>query len=432
MTPWQRAAAGLAAILVASPAAAQIGDGLIVQSQIRQAYDRGRNVSVEDMPRPDYTPLGLRIGSFILNPRVDAGIGGTTNTYAVAANEVASPSVYVRPSVGVSSDWAMHQLKIAGSTTFRNYIGESRRNERLWNVDATGRLDFGRGVTVIAEASAAQAVESLFTGEVTSDIGALSRTRRDFVSLQGTYTAGRGRAFVVGDYTDLRFGSVPLISGGIRDQSDRDRRIARLTGQIEYARSPSLSLFAQLGGSRTRYDRDLLSGASNLDSKAVRLLAGANFDIAGRIRGTFGLGYSIRDFDASAYDTLSGVSLESRIQLFPLRRLTLTATAQRTIEDASLSRGLTAYWNNRASARADYEVLRNLIINASTAYSRLDYTATGLHSRIFGIGAGGRYLASRRLGFQGAITYNRRSFSERQATGPVAEGRLEVGASYQL
>jgi hypothetical protein len=431
LSPWQWIATGLpVSMFVVGPAAAQVGEGLIVQSQIPQPYDRGRNVGVEEQPRPDYSPLGVRLASLIIFPRVEVGAGGTTNTYLTGSDPIAAPILFVRPSARLVSDWSRHLVQVSGAATLRDYVGESPRNERVWNLDASARIDVRRALTVEVEAGTARAFENLFSGEVTSTLAALSRFQRSYGSVQTTYTGARTRAFVVADLTGLQFESVPLREGGVRDQSDRDRRIARITGQLEYARSPSISLFGQLSGSTTRYDRNLLTGGPNLDSKAVRALVGMNLDIAGRVRGTIGIGYGIRDYHASPYRTIRGVSVESRIQAFPLQRLTLTATAQRTIEDATLNR--TALWNTRGGLRADYEVLRNLIVNATADLSRQVYIDNPLTANVQRVGIGGRYLSSRRVTLQGALNYNRQSSKADQARNVVGEARFEAGIAYQL
>lgn len=432
MTSLRWAVRGLSAsLLVAGPASAQVGDGLIVQSQIRQNFDRSRNVSVEEQPRPDFSALGTHLGSFRLYPRVEIGAGGTSNTYLTERGSIASPTAYLRPSARLSSDWSRHRLQITGAATLRNYLGESPRNERVWNVGAEARLDVHRTLTVEAEASASRSFENLFSGEVLSSVAALSRYRRDFASLQATYTNGRGRAFVLADYTDLRFSPVPLLAGGIRDQGSRDRHIARVTGQVEYARSSSVSLFGQVSGSQTSFDQDLPAGEPNLDSDAVRVLGGANIDIAGRVRGTIGVGYSVRNYDAAAYDTIRGVSVESRIQLFPLRRLTLTLAGERAIEDSTLN-NRSRFWNTSGNVRADYEVLRNLILNATADYSHQNYIDAPLSSDIYRAGLGGRYLASRRVHVLGSLSYSHRTSNNTRVQSSLGEARGEVGIAYQL
>ncbi|SFS10959.1 outer membrane beta-barrel protein [Sphingomonas jatrophae] len=428
---WRRTALALPVSLLASPALAQVGEGLIVNPDVPQDFDRGRNVSVQEQFRPDYAPLGVRLGGMTFFPRLEAGGGGTTNAYLGSDEKTAAAFAYVRPSARLTSGWSRHFLQLSGTATLRNYLGESRRNERLWNADARGRVDVSRTFEIDLNANASRNFENVFSGEVASSVAALSRYRRDFASAQATYTNGRIRTFLLADYADFRFQPLPLADGSVRDQSDRNRSVARLTGQIEYARTPSIALFAQLSGSSTDFTDSASTTGPLQDSKAARLLGGVNVDIAGRIRGTISVGYSIRDYKSGTFSTVRGVSIDTRVEAFPTPRLTIGATGQRTIEDSTLN-NRAPFWNTRFSVRADYELLRNLIVNATADFSRQRYIDTPLRGNINRASTGARYLASRRVSLEGSVSYSRRSTNDAFTLGAVSEGRLDLGLAYHL
>ena len=162
----------------------------------------------------------------------------------------------------------------------------------------------------------------------------------------------------------------------------------------------------------------------------MRALVGTNVDIAGRIRGTIGIGYSIRNYDAPIYKTVRGLSIESNVQLFPLERFTITGTGQRTIEDASLSRS--SYWDTRFSLRGDYELLRNLVLNAVGEYSHQSYLQSPLSGNVYRLSMGGRYLSSHRFNITATVRYSHRSYNNSLVEGPVGEARADLGVTYQL
>jgi hypothetical protein len=419
-------------LFVVTPAKAQVAGGLIVQSQIPQDYYRGRNVSVSEQQRPEYMPLGVRLAGVLLYPSVDLGGGGTTNAYLRGDGVVKAAFASVTPSVRLVSAWSRHELQVTGSTTLRDYFGEERRNERLWDVGAAGRLDVLRVLKVDAAVNTSSSFENLFSGEVTPTVAALSRYRRNFGSLRATYTSGRGRAFLLTDYTDLRFRPVALLSGGARDQGERNRHVVRLAGQLEYARSPTISLFGQLSGNQTRYDRDPALGRARVDSNAARFLVGVNADIAGRMRGTVGLGYSIRDYTADAYKTVRGLSVETSIQLFPLRRLTVSIDGERSIGDASINLIPTPFWNTSVSLRAEYELLRNVILTASAENARQRYLRNPLRGEIQSAKVAGRFLVSRRIALRSSLSFTRRSSNDAALLNGASEGRIEAGITYRL
>lgn len=148
--------------MAASPiAAAQ--DGLIFQSVIPQGFDRDRNISVLGRSRPSYNPIGVSVGGLLFFPRVETGAGVTSNAYLTEQNETAAAYASIEPSLRVASIWSRHSLEVNGATLLRNYIGQSRRNERTWNLGARSEIELGRAFTISAEANASQNIENLFS-----------------------------------------------------------------------------------------------------------------------------------------------------------------------------------------------------------------------------------------------------------------------------
>jgi hypothetical protein len=417
---------------IGMPHAAAAQDGLIVQPAIPQGFDRDRNVSVSARPRPDYNPLGISVGGLLFFPRVETGAGATSNTYLTNQNQTQAAFVSLEPSLRVASIWSRHSLEVNATTLLRNYIGQSPRNERTWNVGARGKVDMRRAFSIVAEANASQSIENQFSGEVGTTVAALSRFRRDFVSLRGDYTMGRGRAFVVADFSDLRFSPVRLTTGTVRDQDNRNRNVSRVTGQVEFARTPSISLFAQLGYTDTNFDGRQLS-TSGLDSGAGRVLAGANIDLAGQARGTIGIGYSLRDYRSPGFTTVKGLVAEGRVELFPTELFTITAGVRRSVEDATFGNTTPQpFWDNRITLRGDFELLSNLILSGNGEYARQNYITLDQRNSTYRLGADARYLVSRRLTLDGSVSYTKRQANGTQLGNEPAEARVEAGLTFHI
>lgn len=415
----------------AFPAVAVAQDGLIVQPAVPQGFDRDRNVAVASRPRPSYTPTGARIGGMLFSPRLRTAGGATTNAYLTERDKAPAPFVSIEPSLRVASIWSRHSLEVNAGGVARNYIGESRRNERTWNLGARGLVELGRAWEISAEANASRNFENLFSGEVASNVAALSRFRRDYVATRAEYTMGRVRTFVTADYADLRFAQVPLVGGGIRDQSERNRSVSRVIGQFEYARTPSFSVFGQLRYTGTEFG-DRVNSAVRGDSAGYRAIAGANLDLAGQMRGTVGVGYSIRDYRGRAFDSVEGVVAEARVEFFPTKLLTLTTGVQRTIED-STSGNNSPFWDNRLSVGADYELLHNFIVSVSGEYALQDFVDDDRKNSAYRLSGNGRYLISRRLTLEGSVSYSKRDRGDLQVTSiSPAEGRVQAGLSFHL
>lgn len=405
--------------------------GLLVQPLIPQGYNRGRNVSVLTRSRPSYDALGVSVGGLLIHPQIRSGAGGTTNTYLTASEAVSSAYVSLRPSVDVSTIWSRHSLQLNASTAIRSYIGQSRRNERDWNVGATGKVELGTKLEVLAAASASRETEDPFSGEVDSGVLALSRFRRDTGSLRVDYTSGRFRLIGSSQYTKFQFNRIPLTQLIFRDQSDRDRNTLSTTAQVEYARSPSVSFFVQANHVANNFVKPLIDGF-DLDSSTVRAFVGSNIDLAGRARGSLAVGYSVRNYQLASFGTLQGVALEAQIELFPKEALTLSMRARRTIEDStSRAAGPRPFWNNSLSARADYELKRNIIASLSSEFSQQNFIRDRQVNRIYRVGGNFRYLVSRRLTLDSSISHTSQSVTSVSSTG-FSENRLEVGLVFGI
>ena|SRR5579859_3693179 len=383
----------------------------LIDPAIPTDYDRGRNVSVLEQARPDYDPLGIRFGGFLLRPRLDLGAGASDNIFLSATGRESDGYALIAPSAGLNSDWDRNQLILSGGGRFRQYFTYPRRNQDEWDFKGLGRLDVGSDFSLTGEGQVERVQEQPFTGEVQSDIAALSSYRRNFGSLRGQFEAGRIRTIIALDHQDYRFSTIELADGGRFDQSNRNRRINRVSGQIEYAFSPATSVYAQVGYIDTNYDTDLSPGIANRDSTGYRAIAGISVDAAGLLRGTVGLGYTSRDYKSPLYKDVHGVSAEAKIEYFPSVLTTVTLNLRRVIEDSNI--GVTsAYFDNRISLRVDHEVARQLVLSLSGQYSKQDYIASPDDNRIWQSHATAHYYISRSIGLLADLSYgNRHQFT---------------------
>lgn len=428
------ALSALSAMLMLLPgrAQAQIGESTLTQPFVPQGETRSASVGVAQRGRPYFDAIGVNIGSFRLFPRVETGGGATSNTYFTSAEPTAAPFVYTQASGSLRSRWSRHALTLSASTLLRGYVGEARRNEETWRLGASGVAELGSDVTLGAEAEASRLIQNQLNGDVEAEIAALSRYRRNFVAVRGQYEVGRIRAFAVADHEDFTFSDVRFPDGTVQDQRDRDRGIDRVTGQVEYARTPALSFYGQASYGRIRYDALLDGVTPSLDSDGYRVAIGSNFDFEERARGSIGIGYTRRNFRSDLYDTVSGLSVEGRLEAYPTRLTTVTLEAQRVLQDSALQ-GTAAYWDNRVSARADHELLRNLILNVRGEVAGLTYIGTTQRAKVYSVSTGARFMMSQRMGLQGQIGYN--SVDRTRSSGTTNnynEFRLQSGVYIQL
>jgi hypothetical protein len=381
---------------------------------------------VLERPRPDYDPLGIRRGSFLIHPRLDLGVGASDNIFLAATDRQGDGYGLIAPSLNVTSDWSQNQLLLSSGARFRRYFDHPRRNQDEWYFKGLGRLDVTSTLSLTGEGQAERTQEEPFTGEAQSNIAALSSYRRNFGSIRGQYQAGRIEAIVAVDHQDYSFSTIDLAGGGRLDQSNRDRRINRASGQLQYAFSPATAVYGQVSFIDTNYDNSLAPGIANRDSTGYRAIAGISLDAAKLIRGTIGVGYTSRNYTSPLYKDVHGVSVEAKIEYFPTDFTTLTLNLRRVIEDSNI--GVTsAYFDNRVSLRFDQEVLRQLILSVGGQYSRQNYIASPDRNQIWQGRVTAHYLASRSISFLADLNYGHRhqftagdSFRLRETAGSVS------------
>lgn len=415
---------------VGLPVRAQAQEGLIILPAVPQGFDRGRNVSVGSRARPSLAPIGVRIGGLTAFPQLRTATGATSNAYLTRHDTRATAFVALEPSLRVASGWSRHAFDITAAAAERRYLGEARRNERTWNLGGLARADLGRAITVTLDARAIQGMENQFSGEVAVTVAALSRYRSDKAGVRAEYVSGRMRAFVVADHAAFRFAPLRLIDGGKRDQSFRDRTVDRLVGQVEYARTPSVSLFAQLAHATTRFEE---AASEGLGSRGLRALGGINADVAGRARGTVAIGYGIRDYRAGGARTVAGPVAEARGDLFLGERLTASVTGRRTIEDLTAGNDVPRpFWDNRLSLGADYEARDNLLLSVAGDCALQTRIGADARTATCRLASNARFLASRRATMTLGASLARRRSRGALAGSDAAEGRLEAGLIYHL
>ena len=368
-------------------------------------YDRGHNISVTERPHPEYDALGVRLGSFIVNPQLTSSIGYSDNVFNDNSNKKSDVYSSFEPYVNVASDWSVHQLRLTGAADIRRFAKQTLRDQDAWNVQGSGRVDVTRDFTVRLDAQADRTYESPFSADVVANLTVPSRYLRTFLGTRTIYDTGRSRLIGTVDRTSYDFSSVQFADGVVRDQGYRDRVTYAGTGTYELGFTPSLSLYARLEADRNNYRTARAFELPNRDSNGYRAVFGSNFDIAGVARGTVGIGYSYRSFDASGtYRNTSGMSVEARADWFPSELTSVGVLVQRRLIDVDLT-NVGSSWDNRIRVTVDHELLYNMIVTIGGEVSKREYPERSTSTNVYRAEVGSRYQVTRWLGLDANIGY---------------------------
>ena len=345
-------------------------------------FNRNREVAVMDRRQPLYDAQPIRVGSFGVLASATARLGYTDNIFATKTNRDAAVYGSVTGVADATSDWSRHQLRGFARVDVVGFENTSSENVTLYTIGGTGRYDIAEGANVQAGGQYGRNVVSRLSGRSPT-----VPTRR--------VTYDEGRAFIGATYGAQRLrlaGTLRVVEQNYArvataDQTGfqdfADRTVVDGSGRVEYAIGPAVSAFVQVAAN-DRHFRERQPGRPIRDSHGLEVTAGTSFETPALIRGEVSLGYIQQTFDDSAYRDYSGLAYRAQIQYFPTQLVTVTATADREIDDASIV-GVGAFVASTFTLRADYELRRNVIITPQLGYALETYRGYDLqYQRYFG------------------------------------------------
>jgi hypothetical protein len=403
---------GLLALVVASPVWAQsvesqssadraIGRSLPdvaalavpAGSQEATAFNRTENIPVRDRARPDYEALGIPAGGFVILPKIAVASAYDDNVYAAKSNRASDAVFTVQPQVAIESNWNRNAVIIHADAGLSRYAGNPNLNNNQYSVTAEGVLDVRHDLAATAEVSHALGVLLPFQDPVAR----LERVPLQFdvtsVGFGAIQTFDRVEVSARGDFNDYLFHNGVSDTGQPFSLAYRDYDSFGGTLRAAYAVSGRLALFVSESVAYYDYSR-----ASDRNQNVTETLVGPNFEISNLMTGEIGIGYLAATFSDPQFKSLGGFTGQGRVEFFPTQLLTITVNAQQSIMDdgvaaspAGLVRG--------AGIRADYELLRNLILSAKFGVSGEKFEALSRFDISYTTDLGASYLLNRDVGF---------------------------------
>jgi hypothetical protein len=351
-------------------------------------FVRDRNVSVLERERPEYAAAGIRAGQFIVKPKLELGLGYTSNAFAVSDvpasfgldrfEDESDVFVLVRPSVHAESLWSRHG--ISGGAYAEIYNNREFDTETVTNagVYLNGQLDVSRTKALFGGVSYDLLHETRRVNNQSFLFEEPIEYTRAKAYLGGRMEQGRMRYRGRIDLASYDFDDVELVTFenfdviANPDQDFRDRDVTELLGQVGFSVNPDVNVFFRGTYNFQDYDRDTDNQGRNRDSEGWTLAAGTEFDISRLSRGEVALGYFEQTYEDDAFDRLNGLMVDAKVQWFPTELTTVSLTGtRRTDESAAFLAG--GYVTTEAILRVDHELRRNALLYAFVGAGREDY-----------------------------------------------------------
>lgn len=332
----------------------------------QQGGDEARGITVATRPRPEFDPLGVRLGAFQLDASAESGIGYDDNLLGTERNRQGDTFIGSTLLASLRSQWSTHALGLTARVDDQRYLQRSGLNWRDWSVEASGRYDIDSVSALdmrVTHRRGHLSVQSL-------DVQQAGLTEpvefdEDIVRLGATTQFNRLTLTGFGQARWVRFDDVDA-GGGASATSDYDAYSGGVTGA--YLLSPGRAATLTL---RTEDVRGRGAAGRQLDSTSYEALGGFAYDFDGVYQAAIGVGYVRRDFDGNRR-ALSGLGIDGRLIYAPSQLTTLSFTVRRGIDD-SVRAGGQSFMRTAVTARVDYEVQRNVIAGLEVTYDRREY-----------------------------------------------------------
>lgn len=349
--------------------------------------------SVADEPRPEWDPLGIPLGTFLLHPSVEIGAVGKTNVRATDTDKKSDVAAVGTAGVGLESDWARHYLGAEAYATRTQYasLDDESRTEFGAQVDARYDLDAVSRISWLGQYDRLTQPRD----DINSPDNARTPAQVDRLRGNLSYQFDNALTLLDVDLTvDRRvYRNTRAFNGALIDQHERDFTRYQASAKAGYAVSGSLSLIVAGSANKRKFDQ-LTTGGINRGSSGGTVETGFLFRPSTLLSAEVRAGYLFQNFKTPQLNDARGLSLNTRVVWNALPRTSFRLEAARKVSESSAST-IQSQIATTAKLGVDREILPNLILTAEAAYERTKFIGIGRKAEEWSAGIKGRYLMSR-------------------------------------
>ena len=109
-----------------------------------------RGVAVLDRPRPDYDPIGIRAGAFLVFPSIEPGLRYDGKHLPGQGRQDVGPDHLPSPRGPRVSQWSNHELVLGAGAASDQYFTYTDESKLDWFTTVAGRVDFTRATKLHA------------------------------------------------------------------------------------------------------------------------------------------------------------------------------------------------------------------------------------------------------------------------------------------
>lgn len=369
-------------------------------------FTRNGNVSVRERPRPGLEATGAHLGGFTLFPRLTVSATRDDNIYAAQNAPTSDTIVQIAPEVLLQSNWARHALGLYARAFVNRYVDHTSENSNSYTFGGTGRLDIARASSLSGNASWGRFIEPRTAPTAPTAAAKPTEYNLAQAGLSGLTELNRMRFGGGFTFNNYKFLNGVTTSGAPLLENYRSRDEWTESAHVDYAVSPSTSVFVTGAVDQRNYRLRPPAVAFDQSSHGYNIQAGTNFDITHLIRGQVQAGWLSESYSDTRYKTTNGLALSAAVDWFPTELTTVNFTASRTIEEATVV-GASGFLATNLGVRVDHELLRNLILSAQGGYGYDSYRNVDRTDKLPSAAVSATYMVNRNVGLTFSYKYSR-------------------------
>ena len=388
--------------------------------------------TVTQRPRPDYDPIGLRVGDFFWFPHGEVDEEFNSNIFALQ-NPTSDFITVLQPGFDLLSSLPRNAFNLHGGAAAQFYARNPTQNTATGFASADGRLDVDAQSGFFGNAQLAHQYIPR-TSPNSPGNAAEPVTYNSYLAGFGYQQSGLRLGYEA-DFgvSGAQYNAVPLVGGGLLPQSSGNTIIPQAALRVGYEFIPDYRAYVRATGSVYTYP-NTFPGSVSFDSTVYRVDVGLQILPRHLIFGEVYIGYLSQSFHTSGLGSTSAPDAGGRLVWNVTQLTTLNFNAIRTFQTTNPTIGVTGagYLQSVVAASVDHELRHNILLNAGAGYENDSYQGISRSDSVFSAGASVRYLLNRNLYLAGSYSYQQRTSSGIAATTPYSQSivLLRLGAQF--
>ena len=389
--------------------------------------------SVLQHPRPDYDPVGARIGDFFLYPSGELEEFWNSNVFASNSHAKGDFYTSMRPGAALLSDWGSSALNFLANGEVRRYADQVSENQTNYSFVTNGRLDILHGESL----SGALGFQQAHVDRTSPNSVPTQTHPTEYHETSGLLKFDRERG-IVGlqanagvDY--YNYNDAFTSTGALIHETDLDRVEIHGGPRVSYEIIPGYHAFIAGDANSRIYQSTFDHSGIKRSSHGFETDIGTAFQITPLITGEAFVGYIQQNYDDARISSIHAPGFGGNLLWNVTQATSVRAKVSRTVQEVDFfgttaSSTVTSFLETQAGISVEQEVLRNILLTGGASLTSEDFRGTSRTDNIAEGDLGLTYLLNRmwRAGLD--VSYQSRTSN----VSGVSYNRALIGAKVRL